>query len=152
MDILKKAGIIGGAVAGGIIGGAFSMAGHLTKNKFVDDLGNNIIDSTILTGSIAGEIASGAYDVIAGSIIKDPKHIDRGKEDLISGGSKILGNYVNNAKLIIENGGDILGGIKKRDKKRTLKGVKNVTKVVAVGIVTVGAIKINTDNVDSPDP
>ena len=61
MDIIKKTAIIGGAVVGGLIGGAVSIAGHLAKNKFVDELGGNIVDSAILTGSIAGQIANGAH-------------------------------------------------------------------------------------------
>lgn len=149
MDKVKKVGIIGGAIAGGLIGGALSIAGHLAKNKFVDELGESIVDSTILTGSIAGQLASGTTDIIAGGIKKSPDHIARGKADLKSGGGKIIGNYVNNFKQIAGNSGEILKGAKDRDFRRALKGVKTLAKIVAVGAITVGAIKVKAD--DSED-
>jgi hypothetical protein len=149
MDVIKKASIIGGAVIGGIIGGTVSIVGHVTKNKFVDELGENIVDSTILTGSIAGQIASGAADMIVGSIQKEPEHIDVGKEDLKSGGRKIINNYVTNAKLILNNSGDIVKGVKNRDIKRVLNGAKTLGKMAAIGAITVGAIKIDPGNNES---
>ncbi|GAB1476699.1 hypothetical protein MASR2M70_15350 [Bacillota bacterium] len=145
MDIIKKAGIIGGAVVGGIIGGAMSVAGHVTGIKFVNDLGENIIDSTILTGSIAGQLASGTADLVSGGIKKNPDHIKQGKKDLKAGGGRIVGNYVSNAKLIINNSGDIVRGAKNRDIKQVLNGAKTLGKIAAVGAITVGAIKIESD-------
>ena len=152
MDVIKKAGIVGGAVIGGVIGGALSIVGHVTKNKVVDELGENIVDSTILTGSIAGQIASGAADVVVGGIQKEPEHIDRGKKDLKAGGGKIVGNYVTNAKLIINNSGDIVGGVKNRDVKRVLNGAKTLGKIVAIGAITVGAIKIEPNKAVGGNP
>lgn len=145
MDVIKKAGIIGGAVVGGIIGGTVSIIGHVAKNKFVDELGESIVDSTILTGTIAGQIASGAADMIKGSIQKEPECIDDGKKDLKAGGRKIINNYVTNAKLIVNNSGDIVKGVKDRDIKRVLNGAKTLGKMAAIGAITVGAIKIEPD-------
>lgn len=149
MDKVKKAGIIGGAIAGGLIGGTLSIAGHLAKNKFVDELGESIVDSTILTGSIAGQLASGTTDIIAGGIKKSQEHIERGKADLKSGGGRIVGNYVNNFKQIAGNSGEIIKGAKDGDFKRVLKGTKTLVKIAAIGAITVGAIKVKTD--DSED-
>lgn len=150
MDFIKKAGIVGGAVVGGIIGGTLSIVGHVTKIKFVDELGESIVDSTILTGSIAGQLASGAADIVAGGVQKEPEHIEQGKKDLRAGGGKIVGNYVNNAKLIINNSGDIVQGVRTRDIKKVLNGAKTLGKVAAIGAITVGAIKIESDkNKDS---
>lgn len=150
MDFIKKAGIVGGAVVGGIIGGTLSIVGHVTKIKFVDELGESIVDSTILTGSIAGQLASGAADIVAGGVQKEPEHIEQGKKDLRAGGGKIVGNYVNNAKLIINNSGDIVQGVRTRDIKKVLNGAKTLGKIAAIGAITVGAIKIESDkNKDS---
>lgn len=149
MDIIKKATIIGGAVIGGIIGGTVSIVGHITKNKFVDELGESIVDSTILTGTIAGQIASGAADMLVGSIQKEPEHIDAGKEDLKAGGKKIINNYVTNARLIINNSGDIVKGVKDRDIKKVLNGAKTLGKMAAIGAITVGAIKVEPDKSES---
>ena len=151
MDAIKKAGIIGGAVVGGIIGGTLSIVGHLVKSKFVDELGENIVDSTILTGSIAGQIASGAADVVVGGVQKEAGHVEQGKKDLKAGGGKILGNYVNNAKLIIHNSGDIVKGVKSRDIKKVLNGAKTLGKIAAIGAITVGAIKIEADKANEID-
>ncbi|MEG1584034.1 MAG: hypothetical protein RR361_03150, partial [Anaerovorax sp.] len=70
MKVLKKAGIIGGAVIGGAIGGTLSVIGKVSNKKFVDQLGSSIIDSTILTGNIAGTAASGAAEMIVGTVKK----------------------------------------------------------------------------------
>ena len=64
MDFIKKTAIIGGAVVGGIVGGTISIIGHVTKIKVLDELGDSIIDSTILTGQIAGQAVSGATDMV----------------------------------------------------------------------------------------
>ncbi len=148
MDVIKKAGIIGGAVVGGVIGGTLSIVGRMVKSKFVDELGENIVDSTILTGSIAGQIASGAADVVVGGVQKESDHVEQGKKDLKAGGGRIVGNYVNNAKLIIHNSGDIVNGVKSRDIKKVLNGAKTLGKIAAIGAITVGAIKIETDKAD----
>ncbi len=64
MNNIKKAGIITGAVVGGVIGGTISFIGKVSNQKFIDELGESVVDSTILTGGIAGEIASGATNMV----------------------------------------------------------------------------------------
>ncbi|HZK02063.1 MAG TPA: hypothetical protein VFC96_04285 [Anaerovoracaceae bacterium] len=148
MDTLKKAGIIGGAIVGGIVGGALSVAGHVSKNKFIDELGDSVVDSTILTGSIAGQLASGTADIISGKLKKEPLSVHRGKADLRKGGGRVVGNYVNNFKLIVRNSGDIVDGVKKRDIKKVLNGAKTLGKIATIGAITVGAIKIKESDDD----
>ena len=143
MDTMKKAGIIGGALIGGVIGGAVSVVGKVAGVKLIDDIGTSIVDSTILTGTIAGDIASGTADVVAGKVKKDDEQIEDGKEDLKSGGGKVVGNIVNNFHLTVDNAGEIVRGIKRRDLKRTVEGTKTFVKMAAVGAITVGAIKLS---------
>ena len=150
MDIIKKAGIIGGAAVGGLIGGTISIIGHVSKVRFLDELGGNIIDSTILTGQIAGQALSGAADLVSGTIRHRPRQLDQGKTDLLGAGERILNNYIANARLIIENSGEILLGIKSRDGRKIMNGAKTLGKIVAIGTITVGAIKVKPD-VDHPD-
>jgi hypothetical protein len=114
----------------------------------VDQLGEGVVDSTILTGSIAGQLASGATDIVFGGIKKSKDHIKRGKSDLKAGGGKIVKNYIDNAKLILGNSGGIIMGAKERDAKKVLKGIKTLSKIVAIGAITVGAIKINSEKED----
>ncbi|MHC1723180.1 MAG: hypothetical protein AB9836_08260 [Aminipila sp.] len=148
MDTLKKAGIIAGAAVGGVIGGTISVVGKVADIKIIDNIGSSIIDSTIYTGEIAGDIASGTTEVITGKITKNPDKVNGGVKDLKSGGNKVVGNFVNNFKLVTSNGGEILEGVKKRDTEKIKHGAKTLAKVAAVGLVTVGAIKIDDDEND----
>ncbi len=148
MGKIKKAGIITGAVVGGVIGGAVSLTGKLAKNKTIDQIGSSIMDSTIYTGTIAGEVISGTADVVSGKIAKDNIKVRHGKDDVKAGCGKMVGNVVGNVKLVAENGGEIIKGARHMDKKRVVKGAKSLAKVVAVGMMTVGAIKISNDEED----
>lgn len=149
MEIIKKAGIIAGATIGGVIGGTLSVVGKVTDIKILDTLGTDIVDSTICTGAIAGDIASGTTKVISGKVTKNPDKINRGVKDLKKGGRSIAGNVVDNFKLVAENGGEILEGVRERDTKKIHHGAKTLAKVTAIGLITVGAVKINQDDNDS---
>lgn len=151
MNLIKKGAIIGGAAIGGIIGGTISIVGHVTKIKLLDELGDSIIDSTILTGQIAGRAVSGATDLVSGRLSKKPEQSRQGKEDLLGAGGQILRNYVNNAKLILSNSGDIILGIRQRDGRKILNGAKTMGKIAAVGFITVGAIKVKPNEPDTPE-
>jgi len=142
MNNIKKLGIITGAVVGGAIGGTLSVIGKVSKNKFIDELGESVVDSTILTGKIAGEIASGATHMVSGSVKQKPKEVEEGKNDLKSAGTKVLKNVVSNIQTVVDNGSEILDGVKEKDKKKVVRSTKNLVKVVAVGVLTVVAIKI----------
>ncbi|MDD2484356.1 MAG: hypothetical protein PHQ50_04980 [Eubacteriales bacterium] len=145
MNKIKKAGIIGGAVAGGLIGGTVGMLGHITKIKFLEELGDNIIDSTILTGEIAGNVASGATNLVVGGVGRSSQKLDEGKEDLRDAFGQVAGNFVNNAKTVIGNSGEMIEGVRTGDGKKILNGAKTLGKIAAIGAITVGAIKLSPD-------
>jgi len=142
---IKKAGIITGAVVGGAIGGTISFIGKMTNQKFIDELGESVVDSTILTGGIAGNIASGATNVISGKVQNSPLKVEEGKGELKSAGTQVVGNFVNNVQTVVDNSGEILEGVKKKDTMKILRGAKTLAKVAAVGAITVGAIKIKPE-------
>lgn len=146
MNKIKQAGIIAGATVGGVIGGTISLVGKMTGKKFVDEIGESIVDSTILTGKIAGEAASGTTKVIFGAVQKKPKRIQSGKKELKEVGMTVIDNVGNNVRTVVEQGGEIAEGIRMRDKKRVKRGVKKLVKIVAVGAVTVGAIQIKDED------
>ena len=148
MDLLKKAGIIAGGTIGGIIGGTLSVVGKVAKVKLIDDIGSNIVDSTIYTGSIVGDIASGTTDLVTGKVTKNQEKVDDGLGTLKEGGNKVVGNFVHNFKLVVGNSGEVLAGVKQRDLKKVSHGAKTLVKVVAVGAMTVGAIRIDEDKAD----
>ena len=142
MDIIKKTGILTGAVVGGLIGGTISVIGKVTKIKIIDDIGESVVDSTILTGAIAGNLASGTTDLVAGKIQHDQHLVDEGVSDIKNTGHKVVTNFVGNVKLVANSGGEILSGVKQKNLNKTTKGLKSLAKVISVGILTVGAIKI----------
>jgi hypothetical protein len=142
---IKKAGIITGAVVGGAIGGTLSVIGKVTKKKFIDELGESVVDSTILTGGIAGDVASGTTNVISGKIEKSRRKVEKGKKELKSAGTQVARNFVSNVRTVVDNSGEILEGVKEKNPKRILRGVKTLAKVAAVGAITVGAIKVKPE-------
>jgi len=142
MDIIKKAGIITGAVVGGTIGGVVSVIGHVAGSKTVDDVGASIAQSAILTGSIAGGAVSGAADMIAGKLSKDEDVTAEGWQDIKDSGKRVVGNFVENTKYVIKSGGEVGKGLRARDKRRVVRGTKKLVKIVAVGWITVGAVKM----------
>lgn len=145
MNNIKKAGIITGAVVGGAIGGTLSVIGKVTKKKFIDELGESVMDSTILTGGIAGDIASGTTNVISGKIQKSRRKVEKGKKELTSAGTQVLRNVVSNVQTVVDNSGEIVEGVKEKNHKKILRGARTLAKVVAVGAITVGAIKVKPE-------
>lgn len=145
MKKIKKISIIAGGTVGGIIGGTLSLVGKLSKSKLLDSLGENIIDSALYTGEIAGNFISGTADVAVGSVKKDEKKLESGRQDLKLGSKKIIDNYIESFKLIGGSGAEIANGVLRRDKVRIIKGGKRLFKILAIGALTVGAIKIDED-------
>ena len=145
MNKIKKAGIITGAVVGGAIGGTISFIGKMTNQKFIDELGESVVDSTILTGGIAGDIASGTANVISGKVQNSRRKVEEGKGELKAAGTQVVENFVNNVQIVIDNSGEILEGVKEKDKKKILRGAKTLAKVAAVGAITVGTIRIKPE-------
>jgi len=142
MDSIKKTGIIAGAVIGGVVGGSISLIGKLSKIKAVDDVGSSIVSSSILTGGLTGDAASGTVDAISGKITKNPAKTKEGLNDLKGTGKKILNNFVENVRYVADSGNEIADGLKSKDRKKVIESTKKFAKWVAVGTITVGAVKM----------
>lgn len=145
MEKVKKTGIIAGAIVGGTIGGLISVIGKVSKVKIIDDIGESVVDSTILSGTIAGNAASGAADIITGATLNNPQKKEEGIKDLKITGGQLINNFTNNIKLVAVSGSEIFTGIKNRNTKEMKHGIKSLVKVAAVGFITVGPIKIKDD-------
>jgi len=143
MDVIKKAGIMTGAVIGGTIGGTVSVVGKVSKINVIDEVGTSIIQSSIFTGSIAGEAVSGAADMLAGKISGNNEILEEGWQDLKGSGKQVVSNFITNTKYVLKNSAHVAHGIKDKDVSKTIQGVKDLAKLVAVGAITVGAIKIS---------
>ena len=146
MDKLKKSGIVAGAIIGGVIGGTLSVIGKVSKIKIIDDIGESVIDSTILTGSMAGNLASGTADAISGKVRHDEVQRREGIKDIKDTGGQVVDNFVENLKLMAGSGEEIITGVKNKNPKTVKRGVKSLAKIISVGALTVGAIKVKDDN------
>jgi len=145
MKTIKKAGILAGAITGGIIGGTVSVIGKLAGRKTVDNVGESVVDSMIYAGNIAGNLVSGAADLVAGNVRQDKEQVEDGLSDLKDGGKMIVGNWLQNAKLVVGESGDILRGARDRDVEKIKKGFKTIGQIAVVGALTVGAIKLKQE-------
>jgi hypothetical protein len=150
MKVIKKIGITTGAVVGGLIGGSVSFAGKLSGVKFIDELGENIVDSAIYTGGVAGNIVSGTTDAVRGRLTGDGELFRAGTGDLKAGGRQIVDNIADNVKTIAENGGEIVHGVREGDGRRIVRGAKTLAKIVAVSAVTVGAVRVKKQDSETP--
>lgn len=145
MNLLKKTGIIAGALTGGVIGGTISVIGKVTNKKIVDNVGESVTDSLIYFGSIAGNVASGAADVALGNVLKSNTLVDEGIYDLKDGGKMLVGNWLHNAKLVLTESNGVAKGIIHRDKNAITGGIKTIGQLAIVGALTVGAIRLKED-------
>lgn len=148
MGKIKRAGVYAGIAIGGVIGGAVSLTGKLTGKKFIEDLGGNIMDSTILTGEIVGEAVSGATRVVSGKLTKKPRRIQKGQREMKQATGKVVSNITDNFKTIKNNSGEIIQGVKHRDPARVKNGAKTLGKVIAISLVTVGAVKLDETEIN----
>ena len=90
--------------------------------------------------------------MISGKIKKKPPQ-GRRKEKMIlkSAGSQVVNNFVDNVKTVVDNSGEIIDGVKEKNSKKIIRGAKTLVKVVAIGAITVGAIKIKPEEKDEND-
>lgn len=146
MKVFKQAGVCVGAVLGGTVGGAVSLAGKLTRQPEIDQLGENIVDSAILTGEIAGHALSGTADVITGAVRRDKETVKNGGRDLKRAGGALVKNVAANASVVLMEAGNVVVGVKTGDRARVVRGLKTMGKMAAIEFLTVGAIKM-----DAPD-
>ena len=120
----------------------------MSNQKFIDELGESVVDSTIMTGGIAGDIASGTTNVISGTLKKSSRKVEEGKDELKSAGTQVVQNFVSNVQTVVDNSGEILEGVKEKDRRKIIRGAKTLVKVAAVGAITVGTIKIKQEEQD----
>lgn len=149
---LKIAGILAGATVGCALGGTISLAGKLAKKKTIDDIGESVVNSTILTGEIAGQAVSGAANLVGGAVARKPKKLKKGVFELKKTGGQVVDNFVQNFKLIAKEGSEILDGAKTGNTKKVKRSVKRLGKMLAVELMTVGALQMKEEEKDGSDP
>lgn len=143
METLKKAGVCAGAALGGVVGGTVSLVGKVIRQPDIDQLGETITDSAILTGEIAGHALSGTADVIAGAVRRDKRTLKKGGRDLKRAGGAMVKNVAANASILLTEAGNVAVGVKTGDRARVVRGLKTMGKMAAVELFTVGAVKMD---------
>lgn len=140
---IRKAGIIAFAVIGGTFGGGVSLTGKMFKNKYIENLGEDMIDSALFTGELVGEALGGVNDIIAGKIKKDNLRTNDGKESLKGFAKDSIHNVATNLSLIGEKSEEAIVSLIDNDKSKALEAAKTLGEVLIIGTLTMGAIKIN---------
>jgi hypothetical protein len=140
---IKKAGILAFAVIGGTMGGGVSLTGKMLKNKYLENLGEDMIDSALFTGELVGEAIGGVNDIIAGKIKKDNLRTNDGKESLKGFAKDSIHNVATNLSLIGEKSEEAIVSLIDNDKNKALEAAKTLGEVLIIGTLTMGAIKIN---------
>lgn len=143
MKGLKKAGVYTGIAVGGAVGGTVSFVGKMIHKPGIDALGESVMDSAILSGEIAGEALNGTVNIVAGAIRKDKASVHAGRRELKRAGSRMVDNVVENAKLVAHQAGDIACGVCEGDRDKVVGGLKTLGKMVAIELLTVGAIQMD---------
>jgi hypothetical protein len=147
MGFLKGLGSVLGQVAGGVIGGAIEIVGEVTNSDFIKDVGKGVHQTTARTGELIGSLASGTYDAVGGIITGDNIQSNEGfKEvfDTIGNTAKGIGNGVAH---VAGKGIETVGAIIDGDTDRALTLGKDLAKIAAIGVLSVGIFDL-VDGVD----
>ena len=142
MNGIKKGFITASAIAGGALGGLVRAGGQILRAPMIEELGNAVLDSAVLTGTIAGQLVSGAADWTVGIFSGEEEKKEQGTYDLKEGTGKIIGNVKENLQRTVKNGKVIADGVRTQDKEKVIRGAKTIVKMAAVGAITVGAVKV----------
>lgn len=82
MDWFQKIGEGTGALAGGVIGGAFNLAAELTHAQLLQEAGAEVFQGNKNAGKYAGQTLDGVIDTAVGFFTKNDHQLHQGKEKL----------------------------------------------------------------------
>jgi hypothetical protein len=142
MGFLKKLGVFGGTLVGGAIGGTISVVGQVVGSEFIEEIGEGVFKSTVATGKILGETASGAFDLVDGIITSDKSKIDEGFEDIGGAAMKTVKGIGNGIGNTIKSGGSLIVGALEGDGDKFSESAKSLIKNVAIGTFAIGVIDV----------
>ncbi|MFC3747950.1 hypothetical protein [Paenibacillus sp. GCM10012306] len=151
MGFLKGLGSLAGQVVGGVIGGSIEIVGEVTNSNFIKEVGKGVHQTTARTGERLGSLASGTYDVVAGTITGDKSQSNKGLEevfDTVGNTAKDIGNgIVHVAGKGMGTVEAIIGG----DKDKAIELGKDLAKISAIGVLSIGIIDLveGLDGVDA---
>lgn len=147
MDFLKDMGKLAGDLTGRVLGGTVRVAGELVNSPYIKEIGNDVERITARTGEIAGQAASGVWDVGAGLLTADKQQAKTGLGELGDAAATTAKGVVNGVEYVVESGKDMVTGIKENDKELLKEGVMKLGKAAAITAIGIGVVDI----VDGPD-
>lgn len=146
MGKIKAGAIITTGIIGGVIGVTIAVVGKTIGNKTVGQIGDGVADSAVLTGEIVGDAVEGVAETAIGMAKKDEEEKAEGVKKLKSAGGKAIGNVKDNIVTVAGATKDVAVNVAKRDKEATKKAGRKLLKIISVGLITVGAVKVDTED------
>ena len=131
-----------GKITGGVIGGAVGILGEVTGSKFISEVGKGIYTSSTYMGKQLGNATQGVWDIGEGLIKKDEDKIHEGLNNIGEGvtntGTAVFGTI----KHVATSARDVGGGLLDEDSTRWKKGVRELGKTAAIGVLGVSILDV----------
>lgn len=126
------------------------LIGKQIGSEFVEDIGKGVKSASVNSADLLGGTAEGTWNTASGLVKKDNHQFQEGLDELKRTGLKGACGISRTITSTVKDSQDIVDGIRDEDKARLLRGVKGITKKVAVTILTIGVLDIAdvTDSVD----
>jgi hypothetical protein len=159
MGFIRTIGRGAGTVGGGLIGGTVKVVGKAVGSKWkgtgewIEEIGESVQSASELALGNAGQFIDGAVQGTYGAIKDDDYHKQKGLSDLKDSTGKTLKGLGSALKFTVQNVGTTYEGYTSGNKEQTLKGLKNLGKVVAVSGLAIGVIDLvdGTDVVEADE-
>lgn len=145
MGRIKAGTIIATGLIGGAIGVAIAAVGKGIGNKTVGQIGDGVAESSVLTGEIVGDTIEGVADTAVGIAKKSEQKKADGIDKLKTAGTRAVGNFKENIVTMAGATKDVAVKAAQGDKAGVKRAAKNLFKIVSVGMITVGAVKVDTE-------
>ncbi|PLT31971.1 HNH endonuclease [Bacillus sp. V5-8f] len=145
-----------GTVGGGLVGGAVKLTGKAVGTKYKDagewleEVGENVHGASKIAMDNFGQLAEGIAETTYGAIKKDEYYKQKGIENVKDSAGRTVKGIGSAVKYTAVNAGTTYKGITSGNKEETIKGLKNIGKVVAVTTLAVGVVDI-IDGADVAD-
>jgi len=142
MGFLKNLGSVVGKVAGGTVGGGIEIVGILVGSDFVQEVGQGVYQSTVMSTETLGSLADGTISAVYGVVTEDEKRIKEGFSEA-ENAIKTTATGVGRTIAYTANGvGEVYNGLTRNDLEMAGQGVRKVAKVVAISTLAVGITEL----------
>ncbi|MDQ0157903.1 HNH endonuclease [Robertmurraya andreesenii] len=148
MGVFRSVGKGIGTVGGGLIGGAVKLTGKAIGTKFestgewIEEIGENVKTASEVAFDNAGQFVDGAVQGTYGLIKQDEYYKQQGLEDLKDSTGRTIKGIGSAIKYTAKNVGNTYTGFRSGDDQKTIRGLKNLGKVVAISTLAVGVVDL----------